>query len=84
MFCRIGIKKKKNGLYFYRGENMLYTQVINGILYMGFEGVINDQAILELSQEIDYMLYRQGINYYAIDFNNLNIESSKFINLFQK
>ncbi len=55
---------------------MLYTQVINGILYIGFEGVINDQAILELSQEIDYMLYRQGINYYAIDFNNLNIESS--------
>lgn len=62
---------------------MLYTQVINGILYMGFEEVINDQAILELSREIDYMLYRQGINYYAIDFNNLNIESSKFINLFQ-
>lgn len=62
---------------------MLYTQVINGILYMGFEEVINDQSILELSREIDYMLYRQGINYYAIDFNNLNIESSKFINLFQ-
>ena len=53
MFCRIGIKKIKNGLYFYRGENMLYTQVINGILYMGFEEVINDQAILELSREID-------------------------------
>ena len=53
MFCRIGIKKIKNGLYFYRGENMLYTQVINGILYMGFEGVINDHAILGGGQEID-------------------------------
>lgn len=62
---------------------MLYAKVRNGILFISFEGDINDNTVADLNKEIDYMLYTQGINYYAFNFKGIDELNNKFLSLFQ-
>ena len=62
---------------------MLYTKVRNGILFMSVEGEINDNVVNMLDKEIDYMLYRQGINYFAFNFLDIEKFSNSFLNMLQ-
>lgn len=62
---------------------MLYTKVNDGILFISIEEEIRDDTIDNLEEEIDYMLYRQGIRYYAFNFNYLDNFNNSFLNKFQ-
>lgn len=62
---------------------MLYTKVNDGILFISIEEEIRDDTIDNLEEEIDYMLYSQGIRYYAFNFNYLDNFNNSFLNKFQ-
>jgi hypothetical protein len=62
---------------------MLYTKVNDGILFISIEEEIKDDTIDNLEEEIDYMLYSQGIRYYAFNFNYLDNFNNSFLNKFQ-
>ena len=62
---------------------MLYTSVKNGILFISIEDKITNKTINSLTKEIDYLLYKQEVCYYAFNFNNLNNFSNKFLNVFK-
>lgn len=62
---------------------MLYTRVRNGILFIVLEGNVDEGIINTFSDEIDYMLYKQGINYFAFNFNNVLDFNNKFVEMFQ-
>ena len=62
---------------------MLYTNVRNGILFISIEEEITENTILNLTKEIDFMLYDQGMSLYAFNFNHLKHFSKKFLNSFQ-
>ena len=62
---------------------MLYTKMNDGILFISIEEEIRDDTIDNLEEEIDYMLYSQGIRYYAFNFNYLDNFNNSFLNKFQ-
>lgn len=62
---------------------MVYAKVNDGILFISIEDEIKDNTIDSLEEEIDYMLYKQGIKYYAFNFNYLDNFNNKFLNIFQ-
>lgn len=62
---------------------MVYTKVNDGILFISIEDEIRDDTINNLEDEIDYMLYKQGIKYYAFNFNYLDNFNNNFLNIFQ-
>lgn len=61
---------------------MLYTNINKGILFISIEDFITDKTLEELNEEVNYMLFTQGMSYYAFNFNNLNTFSKKFLNEF--
>ncbi len=64
--------------------------VVKGILFVHLEGVLNKDTVKQFNNEIDYLLYKQGMHYYVFDFKDLDmIESNvyqyldnKFIEIF--
>ena len=62
---------------------MIYTNIDKGILFISIEEFITEKTLEDLNEEIDYMLYTQGMSYYAFNFNNLNNFSTKFLNDFK-
>ncbi|MBR4618822.1 MAG: hypothetical protein IKO49_05910 [Bacilli bacterium] len=62
---------------------MLYTNVRNGILFISIEDEITENTISNLTKEIDFLLYNQGISLYAFNFNYLKNFSTQFLNNFQ-
>lgn len=62
---------------------MVYAKVNDGILFISIEEEIKDSTIDSLEEEIDYMLYKQGIKYYAFNFNYLDNFNNNFLNIFQ-
>lgn len=62
---------------------MLYTNINRGIIFISIEEFISENTLKELNEEVNFMLYNQGMNYYAFNFNNLNYFSNKFLNSFE-
>ena len=62
---------------------MVYTKVNDGIIFISIEEEINDDTIDSLEEEIDFMLYKQGMKYYAFNFNYLDNFNCSFLNKFQ-
>ena len=66
------------------------TEVNRGILFLKFDGVFDNTAFNVFNEEIDYLLYKQGVCYYTFDFSSvLRIEEgllsklqSKLIEIF--
>ena len=62
---------------------MLYTNINKGIIFISIENFISEKTIKELNEEVDFMLYDQGMDYYAFNFNNLNYFSRSFLENFK-
>ena len=52
------------------------TVVKNGITFIKLDGVFDNKAFKKFNDEIDYLLYNQGISLYAISFNVAKIDDS--------
>ncbi|MBQ2639514.1 MAG: hypothetical protein IJF92_01990 [Bacilli bacterium] len=51
-----------------------YTTEINkGIMFIRLEGELNNNTFINLYNELEYLLYRQGIHYYVFNFKYLKI-----------
>lgn len=57
-------------------------EVKRGIIFIKCRGILNNDGMKVIDSELDYLLYSQGLSYYAFDFSNLIISDS-VINLFQ-
>ena len=47
------------------------TNIIKGMVVIKLKGVLNRKTIYEFDREINYLFYKQGFNYYVLDFNNI-------------
>ena len=44
------------------------TEINKGIMFIRLEGELNNNTFNNLSNELDYLLYKQGIHYYVFNF----------------
>lgn len=51
----------------------IITTVNRGILFITLQGTLNNENFYEFSDEINYLLYNQGMNYFALNFDDLEI-----------
>jgi len=47
------------------------TSVIKGIMFVKLEGELNEKNFYLLEDNINYLLYKQRMHYFLIDFNNV-------------
>lgn len=47
------------------------TDVFKGMVVINLKGVLNKKTIYEFDREINYLFYKQGFNYYVLDFRNI-------------
>ena len=48
------------------------TYVKKGILILNFSGVFDNNSYSKFNEEIDYLLYNQGMSFYAFNFKNVD------------
>lgn len=49
----------------------LNTIVSKGIVFIRLKGVLNEDNFSNFSEEINYLLYKQGIHYFVINFKEI-------------
>ena len=59
------------------------TSVIKGIMFINLEGDLDNTTYSDLENSINYLLYKQSMHYFVIDFNNVNYLDTKVFNLIQ-
>ena len=48
------------------------TDVVKGIMFIHLEGELNDSTIRQFDNELNYLLYKQGMHYFVFDFIDLD------------
>jgi len=48
------------------------VDVVKGILFIHLEGVLNKETIYQFDNELNYLLYKQGMHYFVFDFKDLD------------
>ena len=48
------------------------TDVVKGIMFIHLEGELNDSTIRQFDNELNYLLYKQGMHYFVFDFKDLD------------
>ena len=56
----------------------IITTVKQGILFIRLQGRLTDNNFYEFSDEVNYLLYNQGISYFVFNFDDLDIERNIF------
>ena len=46
--------------------------VVKGIMFIHLEGDLNRDTIGQFDNELNYLLYKQGMHYFVFDFKDLN------------
>lgn len=46
--------------------------VERGIPFLNLEGILNTKTFSKLGNEINYLLYKQGFQYFVLDFSHIN------------
>lgn len=60
-------------------------EVSRGILFLRIEGKLSNDNFNILGNKINYLLYKQGIQYYVFDFVNINkVEDNIFLKMQNK
>ena len=55
------------------------TEVSRGIMFIRLNGSLSNKNFNKLGSEINYLLYKQGIQYYVLDFNEVKqVEENSF------
>lgn len=61
------------------------TSVIKGIMFVRLEGELNKDNFSLLEDNINYLLYKQRMHYFLLDFNNVDrVDSNTFLLLQNK
>lgn len=47
-------------------------EVIKGIIFIHLEGNLNEWTIKDFEEEINYLLYKQGMHFFVFNFRDLN------------
>lgn len=57
-----------------RGDNMLNIDidVVRGVMFINLEGELNKRTVSLFEEEINYLVYKQGMHLFVFNFNNLN------------
>ncbi len=57
-----------------RGDSMLNIDidVVRGIMFVNLEGELNKKTVSLFEDEINYLVYKQGMHLFVFNFNNLN------------
>lgn len=55
------------------------VELKNGIIFIRLEGMLNMETFNQFDMELSYLLYKQGINYYVVDFSNVYISNYNVI-----
>ena len=53
--------------------------VNKGILFLTLQGTLNDNNFKEFDEDINYLLYKKGINYIVFNFDDLEITNKKIL-----
>lgn len=61
----------------------IITEVSRGIFFMRFDGVFDHNSFNKFNEEIDYLLYRQGVSFYAFNFSHVSIIDEGLLSKFQ-
>ena len=56
----------------------IITSVNQGILFIKLQGRLTNDNFYEFSNEINYLLYNQGISYFVFNFDDLDIGKEIF------
>lgn len=46
--------------------------VVKGILFIHLEGELNKETVRQFDNELNYLLYKQGMHYFVLDFKDLD------------
>lgn len=46
-----------------------------GIIFIRLEGILSSETFNQFDMELSYLLYKQGVNYFVIDFSNVEISN---------
>lgn len=55
------------------------VELKKGIMFITLEGILNNETFKEFDMELNYLLYKQGINYFVIDFCKTEIINKSII-----
>ncbi len=55
------------------------TYVNKGILFLNFNGVFDNDTFNRFNEEIDYLLYNQGVSFYSFNFSNVKTISEELV-----
>lgn len=47
------------------------TEVSRGIFFLRFDGVFDTNSFNQFNEEIDYLLYHQGVSFYTFNFSHV-------------
>ncbi len=61
----------------------IYTSVCRGVIVMNLEGDLNKETFLELESNINYLLYKQKMCYFVINFGNVSYVDKTMFHLLQ-
>lgn len=59
------------------------TYVNKGILFLTLDGSFDNNTFDKFSEEIDYLLYNQGMSFYAFNFKNVKTIEENLISKLQ-
>lgn len=48
------------------------VDVVKGILFIHLEGELTKETIKQFDNELNYLLYKQGMHYFVLDFKELD------------
>lgn len=61
----------------------IYTSVCRGVIVMNLEGCLNKDTYLDLENNINYLLYKQKMYYFVINFKNVSYMDNTIFHLLQ-
>lgn len=61
----------------------LSMNVVRGVMLIDFDGDLNSSNFNRLDQELNYLIYKQGMHYYIFNFSNLINLDNNILNKLQ-
>lgn len=59
------------------------TEVSKGIMFIRLEGELNNNTVNKFYNELNYLLYKQGIHYFVFNFKELKNMDQNIFSIFQ-
>ena len=55
------------------------VDIIRGRVFVNLKGELNGDNINQFEREVNYLLYKQGMYYYILDFNDVKMIDNRVI-----